>query len=63
MTDAVGKTTRDGWTWNSVRCCWERGAWRVYETEGGFVISDGGTWLPGTFATFEAAAEVLANDP
>lgn len=40
------------------------GAISIYKVEGGFVVADNGTWLPGVYATSEAAelAPSLSDD-
>lgn len=36
---------------------------RIYQIDGGYVISDNGTWLPGVYADVVAASRAFKFDP
>lgn len=58
---APSNNNHPGWTWDSFRKCWSRGPDRVYPVEAEFVISSHGTWLPGSFPTFDDAVKGFGN--
>lgn len=57
----MSQQDRGDWKWEFFTRCWMRGADKIYPAGDGYIIASHDTWLPGSFPTFEEAAEALDN--